>query len=55
MLAWTISVDELRKWAENDLVPKAKLAFKGEGEYLKVTGVLFAELQLNVEQEQMKN
>lgn len=32
--AWTISVDELRKWAENDLVPKAKLAFKGEGEYL---------------------
>ena len=30
--AWTISVDELRKWAENDLVPKAKLAFKGEGE-----------------------
>lgn len=32
--AWTISVDELKKWAENDLVPKAKLAFKGEGEYL---------------------
>ncbi len=32
--AWTISVDELKKWAENDLAPKAKLAFKGEGEYL---------------------
>lgn len=32
--AWTTSLDELKKWAENDLVPKAKLAFKGEGEYL---------------------
>lgn len=32
--AWTISVDDLKKWAENDLKPKAKLAFEGEGEYL---------------------
>lgn len=32
--AWTISVDDLKKWTENDLKPKAKLAFEGEGEYL---------------------
>lgn len=31
---WTISVDELKEWAENILKPKAKLAFEGEGEYL---------------------
>ena len=30
---WTISVDELREWAETTLKPKADLAFKGEGEY----------------------
>jgi hypothetical protein len=30
---WTISADELRDWAENELKPKAELAFKGEGEY----------------------
>lgn len=31
---WTISVDELKEWAENILKPRAKLAFEGEGEYL---------------------
>ena len=30
---WTISVDELMDWTENTLVPKARLAFDGEGEY----------------------
>ena len=30
---WTISVDELREWAETTLRPKADLAFKGEGDY----------------------
>jgi hypothetical protein len=30
---WTIPVDELRDWAENELKIKAELAFKGEGEY----------------------
>ena len=30
---WTISVDDLREWAETTLKPKADLAFKGEGEY----------------------
>ena len=30
---WTISVDELREWAETTLKPKADLAYKGEGEY----------------------
>lgn len=29
---WQISVEELRKWAEEELRPKASLAFKGEGE-----------------------
>ena len=31
---WTISVAELREWAENTLKPKAELAFRGEGEYM---------------------
>ena len=31
---WTIAVDELKTWAENELVPKAKLAYEGKGEYL---------------------
>lgn len=31
---WTITVDELKDWAENELKPKAKKAFDGEGEYL---------------------
>ena len=31
---WTISVEELRDWAENVLEPKAKMAYDGEGEYL---------------------
>lgn len=30
---WTIPVNELRDWAENELMLKAELAFKGEGEY----------------------
>lgn len=29
---WQISVEELRRWAEEELKPKAKLAFEGEGE-----------------------
>lgn len=32
--SWTISVVELKEWAEKVLKPKAELAFKGEGEYL---------------------
>lgn len=31
---WTISVEELRDWAENVLKPKAKMAYDGEGDYL---------------------
>ena len=31
---WTIPVSDLREWAENTLVPRAALAFKGEGEYI---------------------
>jgi hypothetical protein len=30
---WTIPVDDLRDWAENELRIKAELAFKGKGEY----------------------
>lgn len=30
---WTISVDDLKDWAENTLKPKADLAYRGEGEY----------------------
>ena len=30
---WTISVNELRAWAENELRPRARLAYAGEGEY----------------------
>ena len=30
--SWQISVEELRKWAEEELMPKAKLAFEGKGE-----------------------
>lgn len=30
--SWQISVKELREWAENELKPKAKLAFEGKGE-----------------------
>lgn len=31
---WTVSVDELKAWAENELKPRAKIAYDGEGEYL---------------------
>lgn len=30
---WTITVAELKEWAEKTLRPKAELAFKGEGEF----------------------
>ncbi len=30
---WSISVGALNKWVENTLIPKALLAFNGEGEY----------------------
>ncbi len=30
---WTISVEELKEWAETELKPKAILAYNGEGEY----------------------
>ena len=31
---WTIPVEELKVWAENELKPRAKAAYDGEGEYL---------------------
>lgn len=30
---WTISVKELKDWAENELKPKALMAYEGKGEY----------------------
>lgn len=30
---WTVPVNELADWAENELKPKAKLAYDGDGEY----------------------
>ena len=31
---WTISIEELKVWAEEELKPKAQMAYDGEGEYL---------------------
>lgn len=31
---WTIPVEDLKAWAENDLKPRAKMAYDGEGKYL---------------------
>ncbi len=31
---WTVSVDDLKAWAETELKPKADMAYNGEGEYL---------------------
>lgn len=31
---WTVSVEDLKAWAENELKPRAKKAYDGEGEYL---------------------
>ena len=31
---WTMTASDLREWAENVLIPRAQMAFKGEGEYL---------------------
>ena len=31
---WTIPVEDLKDWAENELKPRAKMAYDGEGEYL---------------------
>jgi len=33
---WTVSVEELKSWAENELKPKAQMVAKGEGEYCPV-------------------
>ena len=30
---WTISAEDLHAWADNELKPKAEMAFSGEGEY----------------------
>jgi len=31
---WTISVADLKAWAEDELIPKAKLAYEGKGDYI---------------------
>ncbi len=30
---WEITIDQLKAWAQEELIPKAKLAFAGEGEF----------------------
>ena len=44
---WTISVADLKAWAEDELVPRAKLAFEGNGEYLPGRGALSARQRSN--------
>jgi len=31
---WEISIDELEKWVQDELIPKAKLAARGEGDFI---------------------
>ena len=31
---WTIPVEDLKAWAKNELIPKAKLAYEGKGDYI---------------------
>ena len=31
---WTVPVEELKAWAEDELMPRAKMAYDGDGEYL---------------------
>lgn len=31
---WTIPVEQLKAWAEDELMPKAQMAYKGDGEYI---------------------
>ena len=31
---WTISVADLKTWAEDELIPRAKLAFEGKGDFM---------------------
>lgn len=31
---WTIPIEEIKAWAENELQPKAQMAYNGEGEYI---------------------
>lgn len=38
---WEISVEDLKAWAASDLVPKAKLAYAGEGEFVPGPHCLF--------------
>lgn len=63
--SWEISVEELREWAENDLKPKAALAFDGEGEFnpgthcqfckAKAVCKAFAEMNLEIAQHEFKS
>lgn len=62
---WEISVNELKQWAEDELKPKAALAFEGKGEFLpgahcgfcKAKAVCRAHADMNLEmaQHEFKN
>lgn len=42
---WAITVPQLLKWAVNDLMPKAKMAFAGEGEFIAGPHCQFCKVQ----------
>ena len=44
---YEISIPDLYDWAENILVERAQIAWKGEGEQVPWHGVNFAKLKLN--------
>ena len=52
--SWTIPVDELKVWAENELKPKAQMALNGEGEYHPVRCRARAEEKLRLAQQEFK-
>lgn len=54
---WTISVDALLNWAEEELVPKAKMAFAGIGEFKPGDHCMFCRAKANCKanaEEQLK-
>jgi Protein of unknown function (DUF2800) len=38
---WELSVEDLKKWAETELKPRAKMAFEGEGEFTPGSHCMF--------------
>jgi hypothetical protein len=45
--SWEISVEDLKKWGEEELKPKAEMAFKGEGEFIAGKHCQFCKVRAN--------